>query len=59
MTPTRVRATQTAQPPYVEFVELGFSRTARRLMTGVAYVPREPPVPDMTSLSGEPERCCR
>lgn len=41
VTPTRVRATPTAEPPYVRFDELGFSRTARRIMAGEAYYPVE------------------
>lgn len=39
VTPARVRATRTAEPPFVRFDELGFSRTARRIMAGKAYYP--------------------
>ncbi|WP_242140530.1 PrpF domain-containing protein [Sphingomonas sp. TREG-RG-20F-R18-01] len=39
VTPTRVRASHTAERPHVRFDELGFSRTARRIMAGEAYYP--------------------
>ncbi|AEW98236.1 2-methylaconitate cis-trans isomerase PrpF family protein [Streptantibioticus cattleyicolor] len=39
ITASRVRATTTGEPPGVAFQLLGFSRTARRLMDGTAYVP--------------------
>jgi 2-methylaconitate cis-trans-isomerase PrpF len=47
VTPAEVRATGTAEPPYVRLEELGFARTARRLLDGRAYVPCVPrPDPD-------------
>lgn len=41
VTPARVSASAIAEPPYVRFDELGFSRTARRIMAGEAYYPSE------------------
>lgn len=40
VTPVRVRSTPAAEPPYVHFDLLGFSRTARRVMDGTAYYPK-------------------
>lgn len=42
VTPTRVRSRPLDEPPFVVFDELGFSRTARRIMDGRAWVPAEP-----------------
>ena len=39
VTPARVAARRIPEPPHVEFVELGFSRTARRIMEGRAFYP--------------------
>ena len=40
VTPAIVEAEPTGEAPYVTFRNLGFSRTARRLMDGRAYYPR-------------------
>ncbi len=40
ITAARVKAHPLATHPFVHFEELGFSRTARRLMAGEAYFPR-------------------
>ncbi len=42
ITPCRVVARNVSQAPFVAFDDLGFSRTARRLMEGLAYVPLGP-----------------
>lgn len=39
VTPARVKARPTNEPPFVKFETLGFSRTSRRLMSGTAYYP--------------------
>ncbi|MBV8522063.1 MAG: hypothetical protein JOY71_08050 [Acetobacteraceae bacterium] len=39
ITPAKVRAKETEIAPFVEFELLGFSRTSRRLMDGIAYYP--------------------
>ncbi len=39
VTPAEVRASEIAEAPYVRLDELGFARTARRLMDGQAYLP--------------------
>ncbi len=41
VTPTQVRARAVPEAPFMHFEELGFSRTARRLMEGRAFYPRE------------------
>ena len=40
VTPARVAARRSPEPPYVAFDALGFSRTARRIMEGRAFFPR-------------------
>ncbi len=40
VTPTRAKAHPSTEPPYVAFEDLGFSRTARRIMEGRAFYPR-------------------
>ena len=40
ITPARVQARPTNTPPFVTFENLGFSRTARRLLECTAYYPR-------------------
>ena len=41
VTPSRVASSSSDDFPFVQFRDLGFSRTARRLMDGSAYVPVE------------------
>ena len=41
VTPAQVKAHIMTEAPYVHFKELGFSRTARRLMEGRAFYPRD------------------
>ena len=46
VTPAEVRASESTEAPHVRIDELGFARTARRLMDGRAYVPRGVPGED-------------
>jgi 2-methylaconitate cis-trans-isomerase PrpF len=39
ITPAKVRARETKEAPFIAFELLGFSRTSRRLMEGMAYYP--------------------
>jgi len=41
VTPTKVKANPTNEPPFVRFEVLGFSRTSRRLMDCTAYYPND------------------
>lgn len=41
VTPTRVKAHAIDKSPFVAFDELGFSRTSRRIMEGIAFYPRD------------------
>ena len=40
VTPSRVTTRRITEPPHVAFEDLGFSRTARRIMDGRAFYPR-------------------
>ena len=58
VTPTRVKVRPTNVFPLVEYEDLGFSRTARRLMDGVAYLPASdvPAGTATVSAPSEPRR---